>query len=89
VDELYHTGLRLEQFHNPSLKPYPYYKEALERDPDNYAVNTALGILYCKQGMYVRAQHKYKEAFEAFYRATKGARLGELLATIIWRNFPV
>ncbi len=102
VDELYHTGLRLEQFHNPALEPYPYYEEALKRDPENYPVNTALAILYCKRGMYsqaeealqralqraaknytrpkdgeayyylglaLHAQHKFDEAFDAFYRA--------------------
>jgi tetratricopeptide (TPR) repeat protein len=56
VDELYHTGLRLEQFLNPSLEPYPYYEEALKRDPDNYAVNTTLGILYYKRGMFAQAE---------------------------------
>jgi tetratricopeptide (TPR) repeat protein len=102
VDELYHTGLRLEQFLNPSLEAVPYYEEALKRDPDNYPVNTALAIQYCKRGMFgqaeeclnralrratknytrsrngeayyylglaLRAQHKYDEAFDAFYKA--------------------
>jgi tetratricopeptide (TPR) repeat protein len=95
--------MRLEQFLNPALEPYPYYEEALKRDPDNYAINTALAILYCKRGMYVqaeeklnralqratknytrpkdgeafyylgvalRAQHRYDEAYDAFYKAT-------------------
>jgi tetratricopeptide (TPR) repeat protein len=102
VDELYHTGLRLEQFLNPAQEPYPYYEEALKRDPENYAVNTALGVLYCKRGMFaqaeeclnralqratknhtrpkdgeayyylglaLRAQHKYEQAYDTFYRA--------------------
>ena len=55
-DELYQIGLRLEQFHNGALEPYPYYKEALKREPDNPRVNTALAILYCKRGMYVEAE---------------------------------
>ena len=38
VEELYLTGLRIEQFHNPSLEPYSYYEEALKRDPDNFRV---------------------------------------------------
>jgi tetratricopeptide (TPR) repeat protein len=62
ADELYHTGLRLEQFHNPALEPYPYYEEALKRDPENYPVNTALAILYCKRGMYSRAEEALKRA---------------------------
>ncbi|MBC8358012.1 MAG: DUF5107 domain-containing protein, partial [Candidatus Aminicenantes bacterium] len=32
VEELYLAGLRLEQFYNPALEPYPYYEEALKRD---------------------------------------------------------
>ena len=54
VEELYYVGLRLEQFHNPALEPYPYYEEALRRDPDDSRTNTALGILYCKRAMYPR-----------------------------------
>lgn len=68
VDELYLTGLRLEQFHNPALEPYPYYEEALRRDPDNYLVNTALAILCCKRGMYARAEEGLSRALN---RATK------------------
>ena len=64
VDELYHTGLRLEQFQNPSLEPYPYYEEALNRDPNNYAVNTALAILYCKRGMFGQAEDRLNRALQ-------------------------
>ncbi len=68
VDELYHTGLRLGQFHNPAREPYPYYEEALRRDPDNYPVNTALALLYCKRGMFTHAEEALNRALK---RATK------------------
>jgi len=55
IDELYLAGLRLEQFHNPALEPYPYYDEALRRDPSDVRSNTALGLLYLKRGMYREA----------------------------------
>lgn len=48
VEELYLTGLRLNQFYNASIDPMPYYQEALSRDPGNYNVNTQLGILSIK-----------------------------------------
>ncbi len=103
VEELYHTGLRLEQFHNPAFEPSAYYEEALKRDPNNYLVNTALAIIYLKRGMFdraeqrlnqalsratknytspkdgeafyylgvaLRAQNRYKEAYDTFYKAT-------------------
>lgn len=62
VDELYEIGLRLEQFHNPALEPYPYYEEALRRDPGDPRANTALGILYCKRGMYIEAEKHLRAA---------------------------
>lgn len=68
VDELYHAGLRLEQFLSPSIEPYPYYEEALKRDPGNYAVNTALAILYTKRGMFACAEECLVRALQ---RATK------------------
>jgi len=64
IEELYFTGLRLEQFYNPSLKPYPYYEEALRRDPGDYRVNVALGILYLKRGMFEQAEQHFKTALK-------------------------
>jgi tetratricopeptide (TPR) repeat protein len=68
VDELYHVGLRLEQFHSPAAEPYPYYEEALHRDPGNYKVNTALGRLYCERGLWQQARERLTAALD---RATR------------------
>jgi tetratricopeptide (TPR) repeat protein len=68
VDELYHVGLRIEQFHSAVLESYPYYEEALRRDPGNYAVNTALGRLYCERGLWQQARKKLTAALD---RATR------------------
>ena len=61
-EELYLAGLRLEQFHNPSLEPYPYYEEALRRDPLDSRTNTALAILYMKRGMLTEARRHLESA---------------------------
>ena len=61
-EELYLAGLRLEQFYNPSREPYPYYEEALRRDPGDTRVNTALGILYLKRGMYKQAEERFQKS---------------------------
>jgi tetratricopeptide (TPR) repeat protein len=55
-EELYLAGLRLEQFYNPVLEPFPYYEEALRRDPNDARTNTALGRLYLQRGLYGEAQ---------------------------------
>jgi tetratricopeptide (TPR) repeat protein len=63
-EELYLAGLRLEEFHSPALEPYPYYEEAVRRDPGDYRANTALGILYCKRGMWREAAGRLRAAVE-------------------------
>jgi tetratricopeptide (TPR) repeat protein len=68
VEELYLTGLRLDQFHSAALEPYPFYEEALKRDPLDSRVNTELGILYLKRGMFEEAQEKLNQAIK---RVTK------------------
>ena len=62
VEELYLTGQRLQQFYNPTTEPYPYYEEALKRDPDDARTNTALGIDDCKRGLYARAEERLRRA---------------------------
>ncbi len=61
-EELYLAGLRLEQFHNPSLEPYPYYEEALRRDSGDSRANTALAVLFLKRGMYREAELRLNAA---------------------------
>lgn len=62
VEELYLTGLRLEQFYNPAFEPQLYYQEALRRDPGYSAANTALGILYSRRGMFKEAEGRLRAA---------------------------
>ncbi|MBL7082410.1 MAG: DUF5107 domain-containing protein [Candidatus Aminicenantes bacterium] len=77
VEELYLAGLRLEQFHNPALEPYPYYEEALKRDPDNSIVNTALAILYLKRGMFKEAEDKLNRALSGITNNYTSPKNGE------------
>lgn len=77
VEELYLAGLRLQQFYSPALEPYPYYEEALKRDPSNSRVNTALGILYCKRGMFQEAEDKLNVALARITRDYTSPKDGE------------
>jgi tetratricopeptide (TPR) repeat protein len=64
VEELYLTGLRLDQFYNPSRDPLRYYQEALRRDPGNYLVNTQLGILSCRDKNWEEAEKYLRTALD-------------------------
>ena len=61
VEELYLTGLRINQFHSTG-DPMPYYEEALKRDPDNSKVNTQLGILAIKDNNWEQAEKYLRTA---------------------------
>ncbi|MDR3141484.1 MAG: DUF5107 domain-containing protein [Tannerellaceae bacterium] len=61
VEELYLTGLRINQFHS-TLDPMPYYQEALRRDPGNSDVNTQLGILAGKDHNWEQAEKYLRTA---------------------------
>jgi tetratricopeptide (TPR) repeat protein len=63
-EELYLTGLRMEQFHSPAGNPLEYWNEALRRDPGDIRVNTVLGIDAIKAGRYAEAENLLREALE-------------------------
>jgi len=64
IEELYLTGLRLEQIHNPRLDPDDYFKEALRRDPGDSRTNTVLAVKYNKRAMYEQAEQRLRKAIE-------------------------
>lgn len=64
IEMLYLAGMRLEQFYNPSVDPMPYYEEALKRDPGDQRVNTAVGILMLKKGMFEEAREHLNKAVQ-------------------------
>ena len=61
VEELFLTGLRINQFHS-TMDPMPYYREALKRDPGNSDVNTQLGILAIHDHNWEQAEKYFRTA---------------------------
>jgi tetratricopeptide (TPR) repeat protein len=58
----YEIGLRLDQFHNGLIDPEPYYKRALEIDPDYSKANLAMGVRLAKNGSYAEAKPYLEKA---------------------------
>ena len=52
----YEIGLRLDQFQNGIIDPEPYYRRALEIDPDYSKANLAMGVRLAKNGSYAEAK---------------------------------
>jgi tetratricopeptide (TPR) repeat protein len=65
TEELYLTGLRIQQFHTPGGQdPDPYWEEALRRDPGDVRVNTAFGITLYRKARYAEAEKYLRRAIE-------------------------
>jgi len=62
IEELYLAGQRIEQFHSPGQESEPYWEEALQRDPGDARVNTALGIRLFKQARFAEAEEHFHRA---------------------------
>ena len=58
----YLVGLRLDQFHNGLVDPVPYYKRALEIDPDYSRANVAMGVRLAKNGCFAEAKPYLEKA---------------------------
>lgn len=67
-DELYVTGLHLEQYRHATRYPEPYWEEALRRDPADSRCNTALGLLKLKRGQFSEAENHFRRAIERLTR---------------------
>jgi tetratricopeptide (TPR) repeat protein len=77
VEELYLTGQRIEQFHDPDREPDAYWEEALKRDAGDARVNTVVGIKKLKQARFAEAEQHFRKATERLTGNYTTARDGE------------
>jgi tetratricopeptide (TPR) repeat protein len=61
-EELYLTGLHLEQYRHATRYPELYWAEALKRDPDDVRSNTAMGRLLLRRGEFHKAEECFRRA---------------------------
>jgi tetratricopeptide (TPR) repeat protein len=62
VDELYLTGLHLEQYRHATRLPEPYWREAVRRDPGDSRANNSLGRLHLRRGEFSEAESSFRIA---------------------------
>ncbi|HOW24654.1 MAG TPA: DUF5107 domain-containing protein [Bacteroidales bacterium] len=63
-EQLFLTGLHLEQYRHATCMPVDYYEEALRRDPKDAKNNNALGLWYLRRGQFARAEAFFRKAME-------------------------
>jgi len=61
-DELFITGLHLEQYRHATRSPEIYWREALRRDPLDSRCNRALGTWHLKRGELAEAEKRFRQA---------------------------
>jgi tetratricopeptide (TPR) repeat protein len=64
ADELYLTGLHLEQYRHATRLPETYWREALRRDPGDARCNLALGRWHLRRGEFTKAESHFRQSLE-------------------------
>jgi tetratricopeptide (TPR) repeat protein len=77
ADELFITGLHLEQYRHATRCPTLYWREALRRDPLDARCNNALGRWYLKRGEFAIAEKHFRKSIERLTRRNANPADGE------------
>ncbi|MBN1249041.1 MAG: tetratricopeptide repeat protein, partial [Anaerolineae bacterium] len=77
VEELYLTGLHLEQYRHPTIEPEPYWEAALEKDPTDVRCNNAMGLVRFRRGQFAEAAAHFEAAIDKLTRRNPNPRDGE------------
>jgi tetratricopeptide (TPR) repeat protein len=67
-DELFITGLHLDQYRHATRPPTAYWLEALRRDPLDSRCNNAMGFWHFKRGEFGAAEKYFRRAIERLAR---------------------
>jgi tetratricopeptide (TPR) repeat protein len=83
-EELFLTGLHLEQYRHATFLASDYYEEALRRDPSDIRSNNALGLLLLRRGMPEKAENHFRKAIESLTRRNPNPYDGEPFYNLGW-----
>ncbi|MDR2473672.1 MAG: DUF5107 domain-containing protein [Tannerella sp.] len=64
VEQLFLTGLHLEQYRHATYNPLDYYDEGLRRETGDVRCNNAKGLLLMRRGQFAAAEPYFRRAIE-------------------------
>ncbi len=76
-EELYITGLHLQQYRHATRQPEPYWREALRRDAGDARCNQALGLWHLRRGEFIEAEAHFRRAIERLTKLNPNPSDGE------------
>ncbi len=79
TEQLYLTGLHIEQYRHATYSPLDYYLEALRRDADDVRCNNAIGLWFIRKGRFALALPYLERAIKALTRRNPNPYDGEPL----------
>jgi len=77
TEQLYLTGLHLEQYRHATFSPSDYYLEALKREPTDVRCNNAMGLLLLKKGLFEEAEKFFINAINTLTQRNPNPYDGE------------
>ena len=76
-EQLYLTGLHLEQYRHATWCALDYYEEALRRDPNDVRNNNACGLWYIRKGRFDKAEPYLRTAVKVLQQRNLNPYDGE------------
>lgn len=84
MEQLYLTGLHLEQYRHATYNPFDYYFEALSREPGDVRCNNAAGLLFMRRGQFAKAEPYFRKAIETLTERNPNPYDGEPYYNLGW-----
>ena len=78
-EQLWLTGLHLEQYRHATWSALDYYEEALRRDPLDVRCNNAIGLWYLRRGRFAKAEPHLRTAVRVLQKRNPNPYDGEPL----------
>ena len=78
-DQLYLTGLHLEQYRHATWSALDYYEEALRRDPNDVRCLNQTGLWYLRRGRFDKAETYLRKAMKIWQKRNPNPYDGEAI----------
>ena len=76
-DQLFLTGLHLEQYRHATWSALDYYEEALRRDPNDVRCLNQMGLWYLRRGRFSKAEEYLRRAVKIWQKRNPNPYDGE------------
>jgi tetratricopeptide (TPR) repeat protein len=83
-EQLYLTGLHLEQYRHATYLATDYYEEALRRDPKDVRNNNALGLWLLRRGKFEKSEPYFRKAIATVTQRNANPYDGEAYYNLGW-----